>query len=93
MLATINLYSEKKGELNNFLSKFYNTNLDIEESLKWEKVYSNPIEVADIIGAFSDNSDDFSFAMWLSLDKDVFIRVTSNNTDKLIRYLFQRFPY
>ena len=35
MFAIVNLYSENKGELNNFLSRFYNTNLDIVDDLKW----------------------------------------------------------
>ena len=29
MVAFVNLYSKNKGELNNFLSKFYNNNLKI----------------------------------------------------------------
>ena len=29
MYVTVHLYSNKNGELNRFLSKFYNTNLDI----------------------------------------------------------------
>ena len=33
MLVTVNLYSEKKGELNRFLSHFYNTDFDIENLL------------------------------------------------------------
>ena len=36
MIATVSLYSNKKGELNKFLSNFYDTNLDIHEHLKWE---------------------------------------------------------
>ena len=34
MIATVNIYSNKKGELNRFLSNFYNTDLDIENELK-----------------------------------------------------------
>lgn len=93
MIAKINLYSNKKGELNRFLSKFYETNLEIEDSLKWEKEYKNPIELADLIAAFSDNSDDFDLSMWISLDKNIFIHITVDNTDAIIRYLFERFPY
>ena len=37
MLVSVNLYSQKKGELNKFLSQFYNTNLGIENNLSWEK--------------------------------------------------------
>ena len=87
MIAKITLYSNKTGELNKFLSRFYNTNLDIENSLKWEK------ELAEIIGIFVDNSDDYVLNMWLSLDKDVFVNVTSENADSIIRYLYERFPY
>ena len=76
-----------------FLSRFYNTNLDIENSLKWEKESANPVELAEIIGIFVDNSDDYVLNMWLSLDKDVFVNVTSENADSIIRYLYERFPY
>ena len=93
MLAKITLYSEKKGELNKFLSSFYNTNLDIEDELKWEKESANPVELADIIGTFIDNSDDYLLNMWLSLDKDIFVNITSENADDVIRYLYERFPY
>lgn len=93
MIAKITLYSNKTEELNKFLSRFYNTNLDIENSLKWEKESANPVELAEIIGIFVDNSDDYVLNMWLSLDKDVFVNVTSENADSIIRYLYERFPY
>ncbi len=93
MVATINLFSNKKGELNRFLSSFYNTNLDIYNSLKWEKKSANPVELAEIIGVFIDNSDSYLLTMWISLDKDVFISVTEKNADNIIRYLYERFPY
>ena len=100
MFAIVNLYSENKGELNNFLSRFYNTNLDIYntnldivDDLKWEKKYANPIELAEIIGVFIDNFDEFNIKMWISLDKDVFININENNGDSIIRYLYERFPY
>ena len=61
--------------------------------LKWEKESANPVELADIIGTFIDNSDDYLLNMWLSLDKDVFVNITSENADDVIRYLYERFPY
>ena len=93
MQATVNLYSDKKGELNNFLSRFYNTNLEIYESLKWEKKYANPLELAEIIGTFIDNFDDYNITMWISLDKNVFISISENNANDIIRYLYERYPY
>ncbi len=93
MLVSVNLYSQKKGELNRFLSHFYHTNLNIENSLHWEKKYANPIELAEIIGTFIDNCDDYTLTMWISLDKNVFVHVTEQNADDIIKYLYERFPY
>lgn len=93
MLVTVNLYSQKKGELNRFLSHFYNTDFGIENHLSWEKKYANPVELAEIIGTFIDNCEDFNLNMWISLDKDVFIRVSEENADDIIKYLYERFPY
>lgn len=93
MLAKVTLYSEKKGELNQFLSVFYNTNLEIENKLQWEKEYANPVELAEIIGTYIDNSDKYLLNMWICLDKDVFIHVTAENGDEIIKYLYERFPY
>ncbi len=93
MLVTVNLYSEKKGEINDFLSRFYNTNFDIPNDLSWEKKYANPVELAEIIGTFIDNCDDFQLNMWICLDKNVFVHVTEQNADDIIKYLYERFPY
>ena len=93
MLVTVNLYSEKKGELNRFLSHFYNTDFDIENHLNWEKKYANPVELAEIIGAFIDNCEDFDLTMWISLDKDVFVHVSEENANDIIKYLYEHFPY
>lgn len=93
MLVTVHLYSQKEGELNRFLSHFYNTHFDLETNLSWEKKYANPVELAEIIGAFIDNCDDYVLRMWICLDKNVFIHVTPENADDIIKYLYERFPY
>lgn len=93
MGTIVHLSSKKKGELNKFLSSFYNTNLELEDSLTWQKKYANPVELAEIIGTYVDNSDDYALFMWICLDKNVFIQVTPENADDIIRYLYERFPY
>lgn len=93
MNVTVNLYSNKKGELNKFLSKFYNTNFDIYDNLRWEKQYKNPIELAEIIGVFIDNSDNYLINMWICIDKDVYVNITNDNANKIIKYLYERYPY
>ena len=100
MGTIVKLFSNEKGEIYKFLNRFYdktNINISINEEksslLEWEKLYKNPIEMADIIGVFMDNKDDFKINMWVSLDKDVLINVSENNVDELIPYLYERFPY
>lgn len=93
MIAVVNLYSNQKGEINRFLSRFYNTNFGLEDCLKWEKEYQNPIELAEIIGTFIDNSESYTITMWVSLDKDVFISISNDNANDIIKYLYERFPY
>ena len=93
MSAVVYLSSNKKGELEKFLSSFYNTSFNLLDSLKWEKKYDNPVEIAEIVGTFIDNSDDFDIHIWISIDKNVFIHVDEKNADDIIKYLYERFPY
>ena len=93
MSVNVSLYSNKAYEINKFL-KSYNKDKALDNNiLKWTKEFKNPIEVADIIGVFIDNNDRFSINMWLSLDENFFINITNYNADKIIRYLFERYPY
>lgn len=93
MNTIINLYSDKKGEIARFLQEFYGKKLFLKNDLKWEKVFENPVEMADMAGIFIDNKDRYKINMWISLDEDAFINVTENNIDNLIRYLYERYPY
>ena len=91
MGVIVNLYSKNDKEISRFLNS-YNKET-INDVLEWKKEFKNPIEIADIIGVFIDNNDNYDINMWISLDKDFFINVTDNNADQIIRYLFERYPY
>ncbi len=93
MYSKINIFSEKNGEIELFLSKFYNTPLNLTNHYSWEKEYLNPIEVTDIISALIDNSDMFNIKIWITLDSDVYIQINKHNAEYIIQYLFERFPY
>lgn len=94
METVVNLYSDKPGEISRFLTNFYNTNdLNLENDLKWENKYANSIEIVDIIGAFIDNKDTYKINMWVSLDEGLYINVTEDNSNELIKYLYERYPY
>ena len=93
MNVSVLLHSKKTGEINSFLSKYYNTNLEIENQLKWNKQYNNPVEITDLIGVFVDNIDNYSLKMWIHLDKDIYINISEKNANEIIKYLFERYPY
>ena len=93
MKSNINLYSTKNGEINRFLSSFYNKRIELPNDLKYNISFENPVEIAELIGAYIENNEKYKINMWISLDKDIYINVTEYNADKLIRYIYERFPY
>ena len=88
----LNLFSENIESLNDFLKKFYNQDFDIKET-KFEQTFQNPIDMIEIISAIVDNNEKYKIGIWISFDKNVFINITELNIDKVIRYLFERYPY
>jgi len=89
--VVVNLYSEDNNEISRFLDSYNKEK--VNNILEWKKDFKNPIEIADIIGVFIDNNENYDINMWISLDADFFINVTDNNADQIIRYLFERYPY
>ena len=75
--ASVNLYSTQNGEIEKFLTSFYNKKIKLKDSLKWN----------------TENNDKYKINMWISLDNGVYINVTDYNADKIIRYIYERFPY
>lgn len=92
-MVSVNLFSETPGEIENFLSSFYNTSLGLIENLSWKQTYQNPIELAEIIGTYADNVEDFTIDMWICLDSGIYINVTDKNANDIIKYLYERYPY
>ena len=78
-MVSVNLYSENSKELEKFLSSFYNSSFNLKNNLNWEHKYENPVQIAEIIGTFIDNFENFKIMMWISLDKGVYINVTEEN--------------
>ena len=93
MNAKVILLSYKDDEINNFLNKFYSTNSPLKNCSSWQKEFRNPIEISEIVAAFADNISSFDITMWVSLDENVFIKISSSNVNNFIKYLFERYPY
>ena len=92
-MISVNLYSNSSKELEKFLSSFYSSSFNLTNVLSWKHLYDNPIEIADIVGVYADNFNDFKIMMLICLDKGSYIHVTNENADNLIKYLFERYPY
>ena len=93
MEVIVDLYSTKNLEIKRFIDTFSGKNNALENNLTWRNVYKNPVDAANIIGVFVDNKEKYNINMWVSFDPDFFINITDYNADKIIRYLFERYPY
>lgn len=93
MKTSINLFSEKKGEIQKFLEAFYSKSMNLSKDLVYKEEFDSPIDMINIISCFIDNNNKFQINLWISLDKDVYICVTENNLDSLIKYFYERYPY
>lgn len=105
---TLNLYSDKKDDISNFLDSFYENSNNASDWKKtlypkannngkdvciYTKRTTNPIDFVVLIGALIDNNNKYNINAWLSLDKGMFINITHNNIDSIIKYIYERFPY
>ncbi len=93
MLYSVKIYSEFENEIERFLKLFFNENFNLDNKHFWKKDYETPIELIDITTTFVDNKEKFKANMWISLDKDVYISISENNINSLIKYIYERFPY
>ncbi len=92
MSGIINLYSQKSGEIKKFLNHFYSKEIEMTQDLFWEMKYDNPIDMIELVSCFIDNKDKFEINLWISFDRGVFINVTDDNLDDIIKYIYDRFP-
>lgn len=93
MKPTINFYSEQSGEIKKFLDAYYSEEQTLDNELVYQKEFDSPIEMIDIISCFVDNNDKFNMTLWISLDENVYICITDTNINKLIKYIYERYPY
>ena len=93
MKSKVILISKENGEIENFLEKYANKKIELDNPLIWNEDFSNPIEISEIIATFVDNIHDFNINMWITLDKNIFIKVSPANSNDIIKYLFERYPY
>ena len=92
MFSTVNLFSEKAGEIERFLKLYFGQQINISNKLYWQKEYDNPINMIEILSTFADNSEKFEIAFWICLDKNIFININEFTANDIIIYLLERYP-
>ena len=47
----------------------------------------------DIISCYIDNKDKFKIRMWISIDDNIYIKINEYNINRIIKYLYERYPW
>ncbi|MBR3614072.1 MAG: hypothetical protein IKL55_02710 [Clostridia bacterium] len=93
MKPSVNLFSENPGEIKAFLEAYYSKKIDLNKDLIYKEEFENPIDMIDFISCFIDNNNKFKINLWISIDKEIYICVTDNNLNSIIKYFYERYPY
>lgn len=92
MTISVSLCSEKIGEIKNFLSNFYEKDIQIDDSVKrWMYVYREPLKSVDIISTVMDNSDMFNINVFIQVNGGKFHHVNEKNHNEIIKDMFELF--
>lgn len=92
MGITINLLSEKENSINNFLTKFFEKDMQADkDTAEWSYVLPIPLDAINIISAVMDNNLEDDLTVWVSFDPNVFIKIRKDNYNDIIRYILERF--
>ena len=92
MSITLNLVSEKKNIINEFLNSYFEKDmLTDENTLEWSYTTKEPLSSIEFISAVIDNYDENLLACWISMDANVFLRIRNDNINEIIKYIINRF--
>ncbi len=92
METSVNLFSEKNGEIKKFLKLFFEKDIELNDNFFWQKKYDNPINMIEIISTYNDNSEKFDIGLWVCLDENVYISINDFTINNVIKYLLERYP-
>lgn len=101
MSLTVNLWSRKNGELEQFLESYYGDihidgieeveQVDEIDGGEWSCVYDKPLEAVDMISAVMDNNDRYQILLCVQIDEGQMHIVTQENYNEVIRDIFLLF--
>lgn len=88
MPVTVNLVSEKQGEIKKFLERFYQKEVNIDDDVgQWIYIYHKPLDAIDLISAVIDNNEDYRLNMSVQIEKGDTWKVTAENYNMIIKGL------
>lgn len=89
MAIAVNLWTNKKGVLKEFLQKYYQKEVDLEEDVEqWIYVYRSPLEAVDMISVVIDNNNKYELSMCIQIDDYDVHTVTYENHNDIIKGIY-----
>lgn len=90
MSVSISLWSNLQGEIQSFLSSYYQKDFkNYEQYNSWTSDFFNPLESIDMISALMDNFHKFKVTMYIHMDNGYLHRITEENYDDVIKGLLE----
>ncbi len=98
MSLLVSLSSFNNGEIKNFLERFYQKDIIMDDDVaQWAYTFRKPLDAIDLICAIIDNDHQFNISVDIQMDNGNVHNVTSLNCNDIIKgllYLFsEECPY
>ncbi len=88
MNVTVNLYSNKSGEIKGFLQKYYEKEINMDEDVgQWIYVYREALKAIDMISTVIDNSHKHQIGLFIQVDRGDIHTITNENCNDIIKAL------
>ena len=90
--VTITLLSKKPSELNEFLNTYFDKEIDITDgAFMWSCIYQEPLASVSLISTLIDNNEKYKIEALISIEHIDSIRVSEENINELIKFLYLRY--
>jgi hypothetical protein len=89
MGISVNLWSNKVGEIKQFLDSYYQKNIKMDEDVgHWINVYDKPLDAVDIISVIMDNKERYDISLCIQVETCDVHQVTFENHNDIIKGIF-----
>lgn len=90
MSVSISLWSNLQGEIQSFLSSYYQKDFKNDDQFNsWTSDFCNPLESIDMISALMDNFHKYNVAMYIHMENGYLHRITEENYEDVIKGLLE----